>query len=61
MARIQVADGGDGLQAWKVATNILNKRIADKGWASSLEDLTWGHKNKLFKKYQKGPRTWTDY
>jgi hypothetical protein len=35
----QVADGGDGLQIWRVDTNILNKqsRRADKGWSSSLE------------------------
>jgi hypothetical protein len=26
MARPQVADGGDGLQMWKVAANILNKQ-----------------------------------
>jgi hypothetical protein len=33
MARPQVADGGDGLQIWRVASNILNKqpRIVDKG------------------------------
>jgi hypothetical protein len=33
MARPHVADGGDGLQIWKVAANILNKqsRTADKG------------------------------
>jgi hypothetical protein len=38
MARPQVADGGDGLQIWGVAANILNKqsRTADKGWSSSL-------------------------
>jgi hypothetical protein len=38
MARPQVADGGDGLQIWMVAANILNKqsRAADKGWSSSL-------------------------
>jgi hypothetical protein len=36
MARPQVADGGDGLQIWRVAANILNKqsRTADKGWSS---------------------------
>jgi hypothetical protein len=35
---LEVADGGDGLQIWKVAANILNKqsRTADKGWSSSL-------------------------
>jgi hypothetical protein len=34
----QVADGGDGLQIWRVAANILNKqsRTADRGWSSSL-------------------------
>jgi hypothetical protein len=38
MARPQVADGGDALQVWRVAANILNKqsRTADKGWSSSL-------------------------
>jgi hypothetical protein len=34
MVRLQVADGGDGLQIWRVTANILNKqsRTADKGW-----------------------------
>jgi hypothetical protein len=38
MARPQVADGGDGLQMWRIASNILNKqhRTADRGWSSSL-------------------------
>jgi hypothetical protein len=33
MARSQVADGGDALQVWRAATNILNKqsRTANKG------------------------------
>jgi hypothetical protein len=37
-ARPQVAAGGDGLQIWRVAANILNKqsRTADRGWSSSL-------------------------
>jgi hypothetical protein len=45
MARPQVADGGDDLQIWRVAANILNKqsRTADKGWSSSLGV---GHKPK---------------
>jgi hypothetical protein len=32
-ARPQVADGGDGLQIWRAAANILNKqlRTGDKG------------------------------
>jgi hypothetical protein len=39
MARPQVADGGDALQVWMVAANILNKqsRTPDKEWYSSLE------------------------
>jgi hypothetical protein len=38
VARPQVADGGDSLQIWTVAANILNKQspIADRGWFSSL-------------------------
>jgi hypothetical protein len=38
MARTQVADGGDSLQIWRVAANILNKKSlrADRGWSSSL-------------------------
>jgi hypothetical protein len=31
------ADGGDGLQKWRLAENILNKgsETAEKGWYSS--------------------------
>jgi hypothetical protein len=38
MARPQVADGGNGLQIWRITANILNKqtRTADKVWSSSL-------------------------
>jgi hypothetical protein len=38
MVRPQVADGGDGLQIWRVAANVLNKqsRIANRGWSSSM-------------------------
>jgi hypothetical protein len=38
MARPQVADGGDGIQIWRVAANILNmlSQTADSGWSSSL-------------------------
>jgi hypothetical protein len=38
MARPQGADGGDALQFWRAAANILNKKsqTADKGWSSSL-------------------------
>jgi hypothetical protein len=33
MARPQVADGGDGLQIWRIAANLFNKQLwtADKG------------------------------
>jgi hypothetical protein len=43
MERPQVADGGGGLQIWRVAANILNKqsRTADKVWSSSL-GVWWG-------------------
>jgi hypothetical protein len=38
MARPKVENGGDGLQIWRVAVNILNKqtRTADKEWSFSL-------------------------
>jgi hypothetical protein len=37
-ARPRIADRGDGLQIWRVATIILNKqsRTADSGWSSSF-------------------------
>jgi hypothetical protein len=43
MARFQVADGGAGLQLWRIAANILNKQLqtADNGWFSHLGGL--GH------------------
>jgi hypothetical protein len=46
MACPQVADGGEGLQIWRVAANTLNKqsRTADKGWPSSL-GVGWGANN----------------
>jgi hypothetical protein len=39
MGRLRFTAGGDGLQIWKVAANVLNKRsrTADKGWSSN-----WG-------------------
>jgi len=38
MVHSRVEDGGDGLQKWKIAVNILNKkcRTADNRWSSSL-------------------------
>jgi hypothetical protein len=66
MARPQVADGGDGLQIWRVVANMLNKqsRTADKKRPSSLElgvELTTPHHKKLsvIKCYM-GPWIWTD-
>jgi hypothetical protein len=68
MARPQGVEGGDGLQIWRVAANILNKhsRTADKVWFSNLEGWTWGYKllavkkKKLLMKIHKKPRTWMD-
>jgi hypothetical protein len=56
MARPQVADGGDGLQIWRTAKNILNKqsRTTDEGRSSSLElgvgRTTHHRKNLIFYK-----------
>jgi hypothetical protein len=36
MARPQVVDGGDGLQIWKAAANILNKQSQAADKSSSL-------------------------
>jgi hypothetical protein len=38
MVHPRVSDRGEGLQIWRVATNMLNKqsRTADSGWSSSL-------------------------
>jgi hypothetical protein len=38
MARPLVADGGDGLQLWRVAANILDKQspTAENWWSSRL-------------------------
>jgi len=58
----QGADGGDGLQIWRISANILNKQsqTADNGWSSSLgvsEGLTTpNRKNKLATKCYIGPR-----
>jgi hypothetical protein len=62
----QVGGGGDGLQIWRVAANILNKQpqIADKGlspaWGLGVGLTTHRKKNKFVMKCQKGPQTWTD-
>jgi len=46
MARPRVADGGEGLQIWRVAANISNKqsRTANKGWPSNW-GFGWGANN----------------
>jgi hypothetical protein len=38
MACPLVVDGGNSLQMWRVAVNMLNKQLqkSDKGWSSSL-------------------------
>jgi hypothetical protein len=52
MAHPQVANGGNSLQIWPVAANILKKQpgTADKGWSSSLgfgRGATTPHRKKL--------------
>jgi hypothetical protein len=64
MVRDQVADGGDGLQIWRVAASILNKqsRTANKKWSSSLGLTTHRtKKKKIAMKCHKAPQTWMDY
>jgi hypothetical protein len=66
MARPHVADGGDGLQIWRIAANILNiqYRTADKGWPSNLVVGRGANntlqKNELVTEIHKKPRIWTD-
>jgi hypothetical protein len=63
MACPQAAEGGDALQVWRVAANMLNKqsRMADKEWSSSWGlgvELTSSHlKNKLVKRDHKNLST----
>jgi hypothetical protein len=51
MARPQVADGGNGLQIWSVAANLLNKESqrADKGQSCNL-GVEFRGNNASFKK-----------
>jgi len=39
-ACLQFAGGGGGIQTWRVAASVLNKRLqtVDSGWSSSLGD-----------------------
>jgi hypothetical protein len=66
MARPQVADGGDGLQTWRVAVNILNKqsRTAYRGRPSGVgvgQGLTTHHRKdfKSVTKCSREPRSRT--
>jgi hypothetical protein len=59
MARPQVANGGDGLQMWRVTENILNKlsRTAEKGGPPALVlgvELQLNVKNKFVTKCYNG-------
>jgi hypothetical protein len=38
MVHSEVTDGGEGLQIWRIAVNILTKQLlaANKGWSSSF-------------------------
>jgi hypothetical protein len=40
--RPRVADGGDGLQIWRVAVHVLN-RECQQGWSSSLGGWATGY------------------
>jgi hypothetical protein len=53
MARPRIADGGDGLQIWRVAANVLNMQswLADSEWFCS-----WGLSGRIA-----NPPTWTDH
>jgi hypothetical protein len=65
MALPLTADGEGGLQAWRVAANILNKS-SGKPVKCGIPD--WGlgvglpihRKNKYVTKYQEGPLAWKD-
>jgi hypothetical protein len=66
MAHPQVSDGGDTLQFWREAANIL---ITSRGqptrgglpaWALGVGLTTPHRKNKLVMKILKKPRTWMD-
>jgi hypothetical protein len=64
VAHLRVAGGGNGLQIWSVATNILNKqlRTADKEWSFSVEvgrGLTTHNRKHCYECFR-GPWNWTD-
>jgi hypothetical protein len=45
MACPTTSDGGESLQIWRVAANILNKQsqTADMGWSSSMAGVCGGN------------------
>jgi len=61
-----VADGGDGLQIWRVAVKVLNNSLGQPirggplAWNCATDKvLLTGNKEVVMKCYT-GPRTWTD-
>jgi hypothetical protein len=66
MARPRVADGGDALQFWRVAANILNKqsrqptRGGPPAWGLGVGQTIPHRKNKLVSKILKEPRSRKD-
>jgi hypothetical protein len=63
--RLRVADGGDGLQTWVVAMNILSKQPEKLTRGGTSLGVCWGlttphRKNQHVTKRYTGPRTCTD-
>jgi hypothetical protein len=62
MADPQVVDGGEGIQMWSVAANILNKQLQRGGpqaWGLGGELTTPYYENQHVTKCYTGPWTWT--
>jgi hypothetical protein len=64
LARLRVADGGDGLQIWRAAANIFNKQTQTRSglpvWGLGEVLTTPHHKKQLVTKFYTGTRNWTD-
>jgi hypothetical protein len=58
LANPQAADGGGGLQMWRVATADKGGPPAEEGVESGCNNFS-PYKNKLVTKCHEGPRTWT--